>query len=602
MPFEFHGKPPAFKPAGSFAAFATSPGRPSHSSSEFGSTSFVGNPGSPFGTPSSFTSPSGSTTTSDLPREAASTDLVSDEKAALATDLNSDALMEGLRRAVNGRPAIFGKSEMKVDEVLEGFMRDAMVDGNDQTKAAQLSKEMRSVLGNNSVARLFVNHLLAQAAGVPLTLPSTSTSGSETPESSALTALDRPLGVPTFEDGSPALSGIAANFKEILLQKVLSHGGRIFDAQTLADRAANKISGGGSRVSVAQDYIGEALSVHRHHPDATELVNALVECVHYAVYRDNLSTKAPDQVANNTDHLPSSDQEADLEYTDDEWCSAAECAKPECPSKLPFRLMDLPPELRCCVYRELFSPTGYIDIRSGMVETRAFHEEHLITGLSPINLTPALLRTCRLIYKEAKDIIYEVNMFYVNSQLVYGSTMNLSMISQVPQAMLPRLKSIMLAVDAVGTNYSFLKNPFHCDWRDLQHLTALKAIRIVILFNLDRAIDVEECSKRLLEQILDRVPASATIIFGAREGPEQDHVEAYKRSIAQSERGKHYGYAPFAVGGQVLERAAEGLYANQGCKSGSERDYRWPEKKVFQLKPLAPLGGDKVDKSIVLGG
>ncbi|CAK3969518.1 Hypothetical predicted protein [Lecanosticta acicola] len=79
---------------------------------------------------------------------------------------------------------------------------------------------------------------------------------------------------------------------------------------------------------------------------------------------------------------------------------------------MPFRFLDLPPELRMRVYPYLLEEDRGISIRHS--KTTKLKARAIGTYWTPLNMPVALLATCKIINKEATPVLYGNNSFSVD--------------------------------------------------------------------------------------------------------------------------------------------------------------------------------------------
>lgn len=267
-----------------------------------------------------------------------------------------------------------------------------------------------------------------------------------------------------------------------------------------------------------------------------------------------------------------------------------------------FRFMDLPAELRNRVYVELLAPTGFIllsrlETPSGCKPSR----ELLVESGSELEI----LRVSKDIYKEAKSILYRENTVCV-AAAIEVSTYPCIDTRLLPNSKLPLLASVTLVVDfrADGEKDNAWIDRVH--WQQLQKLTTLKHLRICFVESA-RLQDENSHKKLMLKNILERIPADCQLTFESEGIPEIDFVQEVLEDHegVATERHRSWSEDPYEVAGSVLERLVNEIKSTEGfqvgCKSGHERDYRFPPKPVMKtLQQLIEEGA--VDPKIVLGG
>ena len=251
----------------------------------------------------------------------------------------------------------------------------------------------------------------------------------------------------------------------------------------------------------------------------------------------------------------------------------------------PFRLFDLPPELRVWIYRHVLAP-GYIGLRNhkygGSVRKR----------VAPQDIGTELLRTCKQVYKESRQLLLGENTICISVDSGLGHTAMINR-SQVPDVMLSKLQDVTFVIDLPQNRNQEHVNLRLMDWRQFQAMTDLKKARICI------ADDVEQRSSKtrvtdLMELVIERLPMNCKITFGTEAAAEKEHMLDALRAFSEYSKRKCH-----EMDASEVEECAKDVLARQGCKSGHKRDYRYPERTAFQLKPL--VSKEEMDESIILG-
>ncbi|KAK4900840.1 hypothetical protein LTR27_002022 [Elasticomyces elasticus] len=260
---------------------------------------------------------------------------------------------------------------------------------------------------------------------------------------------------------------------------------------------------------------------------------------------------------------------------------------------IPFRFLDLPAELRVWVYRELLAPVGQVSFSEVHLRDHA-HQNPLTASLSP-----AILRTSRQIHHEAKDIPYDENTIFICADLFYESSWLLAKCQMSPAALQRFTSTVLLVQDwQRDSGRPLIQDYSKVDWRPLQAMTRLKRFSIVCFNNLKKPANLEERTA-LMKQIIERLPTKCTVEFGAQNDAGKKWVSSVLEQTNSSSAAKYYEVECYEVESKILQECASEALAVQGCKSGMERDFRYPERRGLFLTPLT--GAEEQGDVSVLG-
>ncbi|KAF4312228.1 hypothetical protein GTA08_BOTSDO12112 [Botryosphaeria dothidea] len=228
----------------------------------------------------------------------------------------------------------------------------------------------------------------------------------------------------------------------------------------------------------------------------------------------------------------------------------------------PFRLLDLPAELRLRIYEHaLTAPDHAIRIYYSYQRNR----------VNP-NLALALLRTCRQVYSETQNIPYQQNAVYVHAHCFLTASPIIPSMHLPPPAT-SRLRRLFVVLD---TRDTFLSANHAADFRPFQSMLQLRRLGLVVVAPPDAIPHAPW--QHLLAPVIERVPARCTIEYGAQSDAEKAFAALYCRSYREIVRVAE-------VPREALMRAAAYCQAEQGCKSGSDVDWR-PEGEVDALDAI----------------
>ncbi|KAF2773807.1 hypothetical protein EJ03DRAFT_347215 [Teratosphaeria nubilosa] len=241
----------------------------------------------------------------------------------------------------------------------------------------------------------------------------------------------------------------------------------------------------------------------------------------------------------------------------------------------PFRLLDLPPELRLWIYRHLLAPMGSISLRS-------CGHHFPLQVLSGIHSTK-IPRVCKLVNQEAMSVLFGDNTIITSFKLEGGTTVPPMNNKKLPDCVLPQLTSLTLVIDVTSwwTHYTG-------DLRQVQAMTGLKKLRIcAITSSKEEEQDVENWT-RVIGEFLARVPVSCQVSFEARTGGEKRHVKLLVDDVRlatvwakHSQRNAREDMAELEDVGVLEEAWKKALVkVEKGSKPGTTNDWRWSRVRI----------------------
>ncbi|EMC94175.1 hypothetical protein BAUCODRAFT_150378 [Baudoinia panamericana UAMH 10762] len=244
-----------------------------------------------------------------------------------------------------------------------------------------------------------------------------------------------------------------------------------------------------------------------------------------------------------------------------------------------FRFFDLPAELREQVYHHVLAPTGDLTLTS--TKSKPF-------AIRPV-INLGLLRSCRLIDREANGVLYNANevCIVLNAHDTYWPTISER---RLPQAALQKIRHLSVILDC--TEY-FNASYADVDFDAFNSLTALRTLRIAMVYRKHYATQklaplhiATLPNYNAVAQILERIPASTTLYFGSEVGSQQHDVVLDLIEDRISSRGLFkVEEAPAAD----LEAAAKGVPGLvRGCKSGIIQNIYLRSTAVLEKFELRP--------------
>ena len=232
----------------------------------------------------------------------------------------------------------------------------------------------------------------------------------------------------------------------------------------------------------------------------------------------------------------------------------------------PFRLFDLPPELRLRIYEMALAPAGILYLTSTNVRRRA-----VIPAI-----TPALLATNHQIYHEASKILLDQNEVTIRVDAHDTCWPTISE-ARLPQEVLERLQHFCVILDC--TDY-FNASYADVDFDAFAALTSLKSLRLTSIYRRNQPNQVlaplhipQLKDFNVVAQILERIPASTKLYFGTEKGSKQHEAVEVLLEVRAGGDGGPVEEAPAAD----LEAAAVGVPGLiRGCKSAIGGDvFAW---------------------------
>jgi len=225
----------------------------------------------------------------------------------------------------------------------------------------------------------------------------------------------------------------------------------------------------------------------------------------------------------------------------------------------PFRLFDLPSELRLRIYEYTLAPSGLLFLVP--TKSKRFAVEPAVT--------PNLLATCRQVHNEADGILYSENeiCISVNAHDTCWPTISEK---RLPQRVLEELQHMFVLLDC--TDY-FNSSYADIDLAPFEALVSLKTLRLAMIYRRNHATQILSPLHihalrefNLVTQVLERVPASTLVSYGTVAGSQQDTM--VQHIVEMRRRG---------IGGNIAEGLVTDLEAAgkgvkdlvRGCKSGA---------------------------------
>lgn len=231
----------------------------------------------------------------------------------------------------------------------------------------------------------------------------------------------------------------------------------------------------------------------------------------------------------------------------------------------PFRLFDLPSELRLRIYEFALAPSGFLGLTTTKQQRFA---------VKPA-ITTQLLRTCRQVHHEADGIIYSDNEVCIAIDAHDTCWPSISE-ARLPQRVLEQLQHMCVILDC--TNY-FNASYADVDFAAFEALVSLKTLRIAMIYRRNHDSQVlaplhipELPDFNVVYQILERIPATTKLSFGITLGSQQSEMVLDLIGKGGGRARGNGGVIVEAPPGD-LEAAATGVKELvRGCKSGGTLD------------------------------
>ena len=223
-------------------------------------------------------------------------------------------------------------------------------------------------------------------------------------------------------------------------------------------------------------------------------------------------------------------------------------------------LLVLPAELRLKIYEAVLAPIGTIKLMS--TRSKRFATE-------PI-LAPALLRTCRQIHSEAEPILYGENSICLKVDAHDTCSPSIAE-RRLPQHVLEKLQHMSVTLDCASNFYA---RYLEVDWAPFSALVSLKTLRLAMLtckVEFPRYDNLSDQVHALLPEVLERIPASAKVIYGDIESRPVESRFSHRAGAEVRRRRAVDRWAVQEVDATQLAKLAAEVGKNivQGYKSGS---------------------------------